>query len=648
MTGGDAIAAIYKADLYKDGVLNRREVTKPNEDTISRLRKAAELAWKKHRQFPGQHEHKAEDYTERLWKNRTLLPLFRAKRSETLARLLQARKALNDCKFIPTVAGLGQLMASASGRRALEITVRGAKAEHVGIDMLDITICGAIPPYNPILGGKLVAMLMCSPEIGRAYTKRYGAKPSIIASSMAGHTVCRPPRLVFLGTTSLYGERLNQYHRVQLPAGTAGAKAAIRYMYLGESVGFGSSHLCRETVVELELFLAQSTRGRRVNSIFGEGVSPRLRKIRDGLDSLGLRSDLLLKHGSRRLVYGVPLATNFQKTLIGMADTPHYMLPQRNCFDITDSIAQYWCNRWLVPRLMNHPDVINSVATNDIRIPDRHAARVQLPEFAEEMLPLFYRIQKKGVHVFLAPDLHAKVLLCGNKVVVGSANLSQSSFKYRDEAALVTTDRAVVRSVRDWFEQRVSEPITPEWLSICAKAYRPPKPNGFGNGGRRARRTVRQRMGRAVWIVGLSPMEQFPESELPIQERGEAEAEKRVKDKKKYEVSSSRMVGCKGLVENARRGDSWIPVWKDGASHYAEEHGRVLGRKKFINKAGTLVTYFFVESARRPKKVGWGRFKQECRSTGLKLGHNVGYREISNPLQAARILKLVSKKTIRV
>jgi hypothetical protein len=108
------------------------------------------------------------------------------------------------------------------------------------------------------------------------------------------------------------------------------------------------------------------------------------------------------------------------------------------------------------------------------------------------------------------------------------------------------------------------------------------------------------------------------------------------------------MVGCKGLVENARRGDSWIPVWKDGASHYAEEHGRVLGRKKFINKAGTLVTYFFVESARRPKKVGWGRFKQECRSTGLKLGHNVGYREISNPLQAARILKLVSKKTIRV
>jgi hypothetical protein len=37
------------------------------------------------------------------------------------------------------------------------------------------------------------------------------------------------------------------------------------------------------------------------------------------------------------------------------------------------------------------------------------------------------RLQADGVQVFLHSRLHAKVMLCGNKAVVGSANLSQSS-----------------------------------------------------------------------------------------------------------------------------------------------------------------------------------------------------------------------------
>ena len=133
--------------------------------------------------------------------------------------------------------------------------------------------------------------------------------------------------------------------------------------------------------------------------------------------------------------------------------------------------------------------------------------------------------------------------------------------------------------------------------------------------------------------------------EVAVQERGEAEAEKRIADAKKHEVTSSRFVGCKSFVERLKRGDSWILVWQDGDSHYVKKHGRVLGWKRIKSKTGILVTYFYVESPRRPKKVGWGKFKQECRSAGLKLGRNVGQREITNPLQAAKVLKVVSKKT---
>ena len=44
------------------------------------------------------------------------------------------------------------------------------------------------------------------------------------------------------------------------------------------------------------------------------------------------------------------------------------------------------------------------------------------------------RLQKKGVKVYTTPDLHAKVMLCGRKTVVSSANLSQTSFEDLDEA----------------------------------------------------------------------------------------------------------------------------------------------------------------------------------------------------------------------
>src|SRR6266516_2093615 len=89
------------------------------------------------------------------------------------------------------------------------------------------------------------------------------------------------------------------------------------------------------------------------------------------------------------------------------------------------------------------------------------------------------RLQAKGVKVCLSPVLHAKVFLCGRKVVVGSANLSQTSFSVLDEAAILTTDATVVKHVRAWFQQRMLEEVSPKWLAVCAKEYRSPK-GGFG------------------------------------------------------------------------------------------------------------------------------------------------------------------------
>ncbi len=88
-----------------------------------------------------------------------------------------------------------------------------------------------------------------------------------------------------------------------------------------------------------------------VNSIFGEGVNPRLRKIRDGLEAIDVPSDVVLKHGYRRIVYGIPLASNFRDVLMGMSDEPDYILPQDDPELGGARIADYWAERWLMRRI---------------------------------------------------------------------------------------------------------------------------------------------------------------------------------------------------------------------------------------------------------------------------------------------------------
>ena len=290
----------------------------------------------------------------------------------------------------PTKAKLVELLQDSEGRRVVAAIVKKAKADNVGVALADISVCGALPPYNEILGGKLVSMLLVSPEVVAAYRNRYKDAQSIIASSMAGRPVVRSPRLVCLTTTSLYGAGSSQYNRIASPCEKAGGQPGeqIRYLCLGETMGFGTGHFGVVTVQELTRMLEQSANGQRVNSVFGEGVNPRLRKVRDGLDALGFLSDQLLVHGSPRLVYGIPLARNFREYLLGIDEQPAYYLPTKNPKAATRQIINWWAERWLARRIQ-HDEVLVRVAEHTLVHPIRHGARVPLVSPDPDQWPLF-------------------------------------------------------------------------------------------------------------------------------------------------------------------------------------------------------------------------------------------------------------------
>jgi len=232
--------------------------------------------------------------------------------------------------------------------------------------MMEITVCGAVAPYNHLLGGKLVCFLMMSPRVVNDYNERYAGMVSIIASKMAGRPIVKDPSLVFLGTTSLYTDHSSQYNRVRLPAGSVqGLAGDICYDQLGRTIGFGSPNLSAETERGLAAVAEMVSGFRNVNFVFGEGQSPKLRQLREGLSALGLNQSNLLQHGSPRIVYGVHLAENSKRVLLGIDDQPKYLLPM-TVRQTEAEIVSFWIKRWLLNRLGHEPAMQSVTASNPL------------------------------------------------------------------------------------------------------------------------------------------------------------------------------------------------------------------------------------------------------------------------------------------
>ncbi|MDQ3258450.1 MAG: DUF4338 domain-containing protein [Acidobacteriota bacterium] len=390
---------IYLDDLLEDESLKLKasHLEHPDSGIIERLKEEAKQARSSHQRNPHTAVHKSctdDPNDDSNWEQKARTMLFRSKRCLHLATLLSVRSAFQQHNFEPAnLKALRRAVQSAQVRNAIGHLVRLIKAEHIGIDMMDIIVCGAVAPYNLLLGGKLICMLLGSPEVVNYYSAKYKNQPSIIASSMKGSLVRRPHNLVLLCTTSLYGVGSSQYNRVKVPAEVVGGRVGdkLEYVKLGYSVGFGSFHFSQDTLKWIKLLLSRKT-NRLVNSIFGEGVNPLMRKIREALDEIGLTSDEILWHGNTRVVYGVPLAKNYKEVLLGIDKRPSYIIPQKDAKRKTEALAAYWQKRWLASRI-NTPEILERVATHTLTYPIQHGARVQLIEAAHETAYLWNLIE---------------------------------------------------------------------------------------------------------------------------------------------------------------------------------------------------------------------------------------------------------------
>lgn len=289
------------------------------------------------------------------WERIAQTTLYRRKRAGTLADLVRAHGVFTDLGLGMRGAWIEDVLRTEEGVRAIEVALRRVKQQVITSSVMELITCGAVPPYRGVLGGKLVAMLMLSREVVGQFRDKYADRVSLIASALAGRPISRPARLALLTTSSLYAVGSSQYNRIRIPVGNA----ALTYRRIGMTDSFGTVHFAPDTVVHLNAVarLAEDNR-RDVNNLFGEGTSPKLRLVRSGLEALGLDANTFLRHHSPRLLYAAALCSNIEDVMLGLSETPKYVLPARRRG--TDLIVSHWRERWLLRRA-HRPEILERI-----------------------------------------------------------------------------------------------------------------------------------------------------------------------------------------------------------------------------------------------------------------------------------------------
>ena len=212
------------------------------------------------------------------------------------------------------------------------------------VNLMDAYVVGAVPPYADLLGGKLVASLIASQEVANKFEERYGNTAGLISGKR------KQARLAVVTVTSALG-RSSMYNRLKLTANAPGkdAETVVELLQLGSTMGYGHFQITEDLFSQLRRVLQEDEHKYADGHQFGDGPNWRIRVARKGLESLGMNADEILKHGIKREVYAMPIASNSRRFLSGEHRQPIF---NRLTVDEISVLAR---NRWLVPRSKRLP-----------------------------------------------------------------------------------------------------------------------------------------------------------------------------------------------------------------------------------------------------------------------------------------------------
>lgn len=198
------------------------------------------------------------------------------------------------------------------------------------VHTMDAYVLGAVPPYNKLLGGKVVAALLRTQEIYNDFLAVYGARKGVISKKI------NQARLAVITTTSSMG-RSSVYNRLKM-------NGTFYLRPIGYSSGYGHFHIPDKLFQDLREYLRKKKHTYADEHAFGKGPNWKMRVTRTALELIGMRSNLMM-HGVKREVFVCEMGRNSVKFLKGEEAT----------LDVGDlksveEVGALACKRWLIPR----------------------------------------------------------------------------------------------------------------------------------------------------------------------------------------------------------------------------------------------------------------------------------------------------------
>jgi Domain of unknown function (DUF4338) len=199
--------------------------------------------------------------------------------------------------------------------------------------VMDAFVLGAVAPYNQLLAGKLMALLVTSAEVQQAYGDRYSGTTGRISGS-ANHSP-----LALVTTTSALG-RSSIYNRLRLDSRSVAHS-------VGYTTGSGDFQFANGLYDSLVAYARIHCSATAKHEKWGTGFRNRREVVKKTLTHLGL-GEALLYHGVRREVFVFPMGTNARDALVYGSDLEPFG-------ESADELSDYWKARWLIPRAERTP-----------------------------------------------------------------------------------------------------------------------------------------------------------------------------------------------------------------------------------------------------------------------------------------------------
>lgn len=205
----------------------------------------------------------------------------------------------------------------------------------------------------------------------------------------------------------------------------------------------------------------------------------------------------------------------------------------------------------------------------------------------------FYR---RGVHLCNSEQLHAKLFVFDDTVIVGSANASENSASILLEAAVKITDERVAARARKFIQSLAHQTVTPAYLRLCAR---------WQKESARARKQLKQSRGARVkgkprgsrvWILSSTP------AEFTTRATDDRNAQRRIRAPREFRREPISWFGAPNLGPQ----DQVIVAHFERGHLEVSPPGRFLARGKSVE--GKTVIY--VELPHRPRVASVSKFRK--------------------------------------